>query len=80
MSEFDARNVRSISNSGSVIAIDTHTGQSQMRRMTTKIRIESISIAIVTAMPYAPARLSDVRKPATSAMIASSSIQLMNGT
>ena len=51
LSELDARNVRSIRRSGSVIAIDSHTGQSHSLRMTTKIRIESISIAVVTAMP-----------------------------
>ena len=45
---------------GAAIAIAAHVGQSQSWRMTTKIRIESISIASVTAMPYAPARLSDV--------------------
>ena len=51
LSAFDARNVRSISKSGMVMRIAIHTGQSHSRRMTTKIRIESISIARVTAMP-----------------------------
>ena len=63
-----------------MIRIEIQTGQCHSRRITTKIRIESISIAIVTAMPYAPARLSEFRNPMTSAMIAISSIQLMNGT
>ena len=37
---------------------------------TTKISSESISIASVTAMPYAAARLSELRKPSTSSITA----------
>ena len=37
--------------SGIAIAMRDHIGQFHSRRMTTKIRIESISIASVTAMP-----------------------------
>ena len=51
LSEFDARNDRSIRNSGTAMATATSRLQPQMRRMTTKISTESISIASVTAMP-----------------------------
>ena len=44
------------------------------------IGAESIAIAKVTAIPYAAARLLELRKPATSSITANSSVQLMNGT
>ena len=65
---------------GAAIAMASHVFQFQRRRMTTKIRIESISIASVTAMPYAPARCSDFLKATTSRTTATHSVQLMNGT
>ena len=77
---FDARNIKSTNISGVAIETAIHVGQSHNWRMTTKMRIESINMASVTAMPYAPARLSEVRNPMTSTITAASSVQLMNGT
>ena len=50
LSEFDARNARSISAAAWIAS--GPAGQFHRRRITTKMRIESISIASVTAMPY----------------------------
>ena len=49
--EFDARKPRSMSVSGTAIASAIHRFQFHNRRITMKIKIESISIASVTAMP-----------------------------
>ena len=80
LSILDARNDRSMRNSGTAMSTATSAFQPQMRRITTKISTESISIASVTAMPYAPPRLSELWKPTTSSTTAIRSDQLMNGT
>ena len=49
---------------------DTKSDQCHSLRMTKKMRIESIAIVAVTAMPYAPARLLEEPKPSTRPMTA----------
>jgi hypothetical protein len=80
LSEFDARNARSMARSGTAIASATGSGQFQSLRITTKISTESIIIASVTAIPYAPPRLSELLKPSTSSDTAIKSVQLTKGT
>ncbi len=79
LSEFDARNATSITMNGTAMASARAVGHCHSRRMTTKSEIESISIASVTAIPYAPARLLELLNPITSRITAISSAQLMNG-
>ena len=80
LSALDDRNAKSISAIGSISATAAAIGQCQTRIMTKKISTESIIIAIVTAMPYAPASALELPNPTTSAITATNSVQLMNGT
>jgi hypothetical protein len=80
LSEFEARNTTSTIRNGVATSAATSLGQCQSLRITTKIRMESISIAIMTAMPYALASASELWNPTTSAITAQKSDQLMKGT
>ena len=80
LSAFDARNAMSIVTSGITMTSAARRFQRHNLVMTKKISSESIAIASVTAMPYAAARLLELRKPATSSITAHSKVQLMKGT
>ena len=77
---FAARNPASTAISGTITIAVFARDQFQFRRAITEIRIVVISMTLVTAMPYAPARSLDVRKARTRPTLPTINAQLTSGT
>src|SRR5581483_2699332 len=77
---FEVRKESSSKRSGSRHEMHAVTGHSQRWRQIGHIRIVSMVIVIITAMPYAVASDADERKPSTHISTNASRTQFTNGT
>ena len=77
---FAPKNARSSSRKPAISGRATRLFHRHISTTTNATRIVSIIIVPVTAIPYAAARLLDDWNPRTSAITATNSVRLVNGT